>query len=67
MQLRFVDSPKEATTEAAGLVDEVLEKLSASLREQKNKLGGEGSDDDTERLRVQLRGYRDLMNRILDL
>ena len=66
VQLRFVDSPKEATAEAAGLVDEVVDRLAASLREQKGRLAGDGTDD-TEKLRVELRGYRDMLNRILDL
>ncbi|MEV4639386.1 hypothetical protein AB0J80_18745 [Actinoplanes sp. NPDC049548] len=65
VQLRFVDSPKEATTEAAALVDEAVEKLAAGLRSRKDGLGGES--DDTETLRVQLRGYRDILNRILGL
>ena len=38
VQLRFVDSPKEATTEAARLVDEAVDKLTASLRAQKDQL-----------------------------
>ncbi|PRY21063.1 hypothetical protein [Pseudosporangium ferrugineum] len=65
VQLRFVDSPKEATTEAAALVDEAVEKLTAGLRSRKDGLGGDS--DDTETLRVQLRGYRDILNRILGL
>jgi len=66
VQLRFVDSPKEATAEAAGLVDEAVDRLAASLREQKGKLAGGGAED-TEKLRVELRAYRDLLNRILGL
>jgi hypothetical protein len=66
VQLRFVDSPKEATTEAAGLLDEAVDRLAASLRAQKDRLSGD-SGDDTEKLRVELRGYRDMLNRILDL
>lgn len=66
VQLRFVDSPKEATAEAAGLVDEAVEKLSAALRGQKDQFGG-ASDDDTEKLRVELRGYREILNRIIAL
>jgi hypothetical protein len=65
VQLRFVDSPKEATAEAAGLVDEAADKLAAALKEQKAKLGGD--HEDTEKLRVELRGYREMLNRILDL
>ena len=66
VQLRFVDSPKEATAEAAGLLDEVVDKLATNLRAQKESLSNETSDD-TEQLRVELRGYRDILNRILDL
>jgi hypothetical protein len=65
VQLRFVDSPREATTEAARLVDEAVDKLTASLRAQKGAVSGES--DDTEQLRVALRGYRDILNRILGL
>jgi len=65
VQLRFVDSPREATTEAARLVDEAVDKLTASLKAQKGAVSGES--DDTEQLRVALRGYRDILNRILGL
>jgi hypothetical protein len=66
VQLQFVDSPKEATAEAAALVDEVVDKLAASLKSQRAALTGDDSDD-TERLRVELRAYRDFLNRLLDL
>jgi hypothetical protein len=65
VQLRFVDSPRDATNEAAALLDEAVDKLSANLRSQKDSLMHDS--DDTEQLRVQLRGYRDMINRILDL
>jgi hypothetical protein len=65
VQLRFVDSPKEATADAAKMVDDAVERLTAALKDQKATLTGGG--DDTEKLRVELRGYRDLLNRILDL
>ncbi|WP_433301628.1 hypothetical protein ACQP2F_06635 [Actinoplanes sp. CA-030573] len=62
IQLRFVDSPKEATAEAAALVGEAVDKLTSALKAQKDALAGES--DDTEQLRVQLRSYRDLLNRL---
>ncbi|MEU8609849.1 hypothetical protein AB0C29_17850 [Actinoplanes sp. NPDC048791] len=65
VQLRFVDSPKDAAGDAAKLVDEAVEKLSASLRSQREGLNND--TEDTEQLRVQLRGYRDMLNRILSL
>jgi len=67
VQLRFVDSPKEATSEAAALVDEVVDRLASSLKSQRAALAGEGAADDTEKLRVELRSYRDFLNRLLDL
>ena len=65
VQLRFVDSPKDAAGEAAKLVDEAVERLTASLRSQREGLYRD--TEDTEQLRVQLRGYRDILNRILGL
>nr|WP_296075901.1 hypothetical protein [uncultured Actinoplanes sp.] len=65
IQLRFVDSPKEATAEAAGLVDEALDKLAGALKSRRDSLAS--NSDDTEKLRVELRGYRELLNRILGL
>lgn len=65
VQLRFVDSPKDATDEAAQLVEEAVDRLTASLRSRKEGIAGDS--DDTEALRVQLRGYRDILNRIIGL
>jgi len=62
IQMRFVDSPKEATADAAALVGEAVDKVTSALQAQKDALGGDS--DDTEQLRVQLRSYRDLLNRL---
>jgi hypothetical protein len=61
-----VDSPKEATAQAAALVGEVVDALTNTLKEQKDALAANASDD-TEQLRVELRGYRDMLNRLLAL
>ncbi|GID64489.1 hypothetical protein Acy02nite_23700 [Actinoplanes cyaneus] len=65
IQLRFVDDPKASTAEAASLVDETIEKLTTALREHRGSLAGGG--DDTEALRVELRSYRDILDRLLGL
>jgi hypothetical protein len=65
VQLRFVDDPKGATTDAAGLVDEAVDKLSQALRDHRGSVA-KGTDD-TESLRVELRGYRDILDRLLGL
>ena len=65
IQLRFVDSPKDATTDAATLVDEAIDKLTSALKAQKDGLASDS--DDTEQLRIELRAYRDIMNRLTSL
>ncbi|MEU4219272.1 hypothetical protein [Actinoplanes sp. NPDC026623] len=65
VQLRFVDSPKDAAAEATTLIDEAVERLTAGLKAQRDGLADD--TEDTERLRLQLRGYRDILNRILSL
>ncbi|BEL09576.1 hypothetical protein Q0Z83_077670 [Actinoplanes sichuanensis] len=65
VQLRFVDDPKGATADAAGLVDEAVDKLSTALRDHKGSFA-KGTDD-TEALRVELRSYRDILDRLLGL
>jgi hypothetical protein len=63
--LNFVDNPKEATQQAGALVDEAIDKVTTALKSQKDALAGEGAD--TEKLRVELRGYRDILKRISSL
>jgi hypothetical protein len=65
IQLVFVDNPKEATAQAATLVTEAVDAITSALNEQKNALAA-GSDD-TEQLRVELRGYRDMLDRLTGL
>jgi len=65
IQLRFVDNPKDATAEAATLVDQALDKLIAALKSRRGDLSS--NSDDTEKLRVEIRGYRELFNRVLKL
>jgi len=65
VQLRFVDSPKDATAEAAALVDEAVDQVTANLKAQKDTLLSDS--DDTEKLRLELRGYREILNKVLSL
>ena len=65
IQLRFVDEPKAATAEAAELVGDAVDKLTSALKSQRDSLGGNA--DDTEKLRVELRAYRDIINRLTAL
>jgi hypothetical protein len=65
VQMRFVDSPKDAAAEAAALIDEAVDKLTASLKSQKDSL--RSGSDDTEQLRVEVRAYRDVLHKVLSL
>lgn len=69
VQLRFVDDPQGATTEARDLVSEVVDSLTAALTAQRDELDTweNGDAGDTERLRVAVRRYRDLVDRLLSL
>ncbi|MEV0395966.1 hypothetical protein [Polymorphospora rubra] len=68
VQLRFVDDPRAAAGEAQDLVEEAVQALAAALAAQKDDLGGwrSSGDEDTERLRVTVRRYRDFLDRLLD-
>lgn len=65
VQLRFVDDPKGATSEASNLVDDAVDQLATALREHRSSFA-KGTDD-TEALRVELRSYRDILDRLLGL
>jgi hypothetical protein len=69
VQVRFLDDPRSAAEQAEGLVSEVLDALTQALDGQKRALDGWRSAGhvDTERLRVCVRGYRDLLDRVLTL
>lgn len=66
VQLRFVDDPRAAAGEARALIDEAVESLTATLHRQRDGLGTADTDD-TERLRVLIRHYRDFLDRLLAL
>lgn len=64
----FVDDPADAVQQAGALSGEAVDELTAALGRLREKLeghttGGEGAD--TEKLRVALRGYGSLIERIL--
>ena len=67
VQLRFVDDPREAAAEAQTLAEEAVDAMVSALTNQKNELGSWQSAEagDTEQLRVVVRRYRDLLDRLL--
>lgn len=69
VQAGFVDDPGEAVRDADALASDAAEALGRALASHRRRLaealdGGEGGPD-TERLRLALRGYRDLLDRVL--
>jgi hypothetical protein len=65
----FVDDPSDAVRQASALSGEAIDELTAALRRLRETLDGhwdEGKQTDTERLRVALRGYGSLIERILE-
>jgi hypothetical protein len=67
VQLRFVDDPREAAAEAQTLAEEAVDAMVSALTNHKNELGSWQSAEagDTEQLRVVVRRYRDLLDRLL--
>ena len=65
----FVDNPRGAVAEAAGLADEAAEALAAALRERRQRIrdtwDGNGPTRDTEAMRVALLRYQALFNKIV--
>ncbi|MGR6921338.1 hypothetical protein ACU635_44450 [[Actinomadura] parvosata] len=71
LQSSFVDDPGEAVRRADGLVGEVVESLTSTLTTRTNALRERwketGSSADTEQLRLALRDYRTVLERLLAL
>jgi hypothetical protein len=70
LQERFVDNPKQAVREGAELVAKVSESLAQTFGEQGAKFErqvGRASDSSTEELRLALRRYHSLFERLLAL
>ncbi|MFD9196209.1 hypothetical protein ACFWCA_49465, partial [Streptomyces phaeochromogenes] len=65
----FIDSPRQAVEEADSVFDEVTTHFTNTLTEQRRVLrsGWQGQDTEaqTEELRVALRQYRELTERLL--
>ena len=72
LQLRFVDDPRAAESQAVALVDEVVTALRDTIDRQRSALhdwqSGQDADahsGDTEQMRVTVRRYRDFLDHLL--
>ncbi|MER5882453.1 hypothetical protein ABT160_01350 [Streptomyces sp. NPDC001941] len=67
----FVDEPRGAVREAASVLEDVTEHLTATLTERRRTLRAAWDDGDgpsgTEELRIALRTYREMTERLLKL
>ena len=68
LQAQFIDEPRAAVEKAEKLVDEAVNALLGSMRERMQRLHKDydGDSKDTERLRLAMRGYRELMDSLTD-
>jgi len=68
IQSMFVDDPRSSLELAAGLVDDSVESIVMSVKEQQHSLlsAWQGDDAGTEELRMTLRQYRAFWNRLED-
>ena len=64
----FVDDPRGAVSQAAGVVDEVAQRLIAAVRDRRRQiretLDGDSAADDTETLRIALLRYQALFRQL---
>ena len=68
VQSAFVDDPKGAVQDADVLVAELMQNLASAFSERKRLLEDqwrEGTDAETEDLRLALRGYRSFLDQLL--
>jgi hypothetical protein len=67
IQAMFVDDPGDALRRAGELNDEVVSSLTTALDDRKHTLEQGIANGDTEQLRIGLRQYRQMLDRILAL
>ena len=68
IQSTFVDDPRNAVSEAHGLVSGVIDRVVQQLQEQRSQLErgwSNGDNTSTEDLRRGLQGYREFLGRLL--
>jgi len=62
VQSEFIDEPRQAVEKAASLVEEAVDLMMRALQRELEQVRSElGDNEDTERLRIALRRYRDVL------
>jgi len=70
IQIGFVDEPRDSVQQADQLVATVIQRLAQIFADERNRLEhewGKGDDVSTEDLRMALRRYRSLFDRLLSV
>jgi hypothetical protein len=69
IQANFVDDPHETVREANQFADEVVNSLTTALNDRKHSLDErwQAEKENTEELRLAMRGYRELLDRLIKL
>lgn len=63
LQAEFIDEPRSAVHKAETLIEEAVDRMMSSLRERLRQIHDEaGSDGDTEKMRVAMRNYREVIH-----
>lgn len=66
VQADFVEDPRRAVGEAGNLMAELMDHVANNLRQRRTELDrNRAGEIDTEAMRLEMRRYKDLMNRML--
>jgi hypothetical protein len=68
LQAQFVDDPRAAAEAAARLAEEAIRSFTAEIGTRRSQLeqSAAGEAPDTERLRLAVQGFRELVDRVLE-
>ncbi len=64
IQAGFIEDPRAAVQKAEKLVDEAIERMTASMRESIRSMHRDAESGDTEKLRLTMRSLRDFIESI---
>ena len=60
-QAEFIDEPRTAVEKVESLVSEAVDRMMSALKEELHGSHGQGDGEETERLRLAMKRYRDIL------